>query len=46
LARFREQHGELYERIKQYNAQHGVPKEYNQVVVYGGQCIVAQEKDD
>lgn len=46
LARFREQHGELYERIKQYNSQHGFPKEYEQVVVYGGQCIVAQENTD
>ncbi|MBN1652680.1 MAG: hypothetical protein JXA30_02775 [Deltaproteobacteria bacterium] len=46
LARFREQHGALYDKIEKYNADNGIPKKYNQIVVYGGQCIVAQEKTD
>ena len=39
LARFRAEHTALYERIELYNAQHGRPAEYDQVVIYGGQHV-------
>ncbi len=46
LARFRETHAELYERIERYNADHGVPERHDQVIVYGGQCVVHRQTDD
>jgi hypothetical protein len=39
LARFRASHAELYERIERFNAEHGRPAEYDQVIVYGGQHV-------
>jgi hypothetical protein len=47
LARFRTEHTELYERIERYNAEHGRPAEYDQVVIYGGQHVrVHQEPNE
>jgi hypothetical protein len=47
LARFRTEHTELYERIERYNAEHGRPAEYDQVVIYGGQHVrVHQEPSE
>jgi hypothetical protein len=40
LARFRALHTELFERIERYNAAHGLPAEYDQVVIYGGQHVL------
>ena len=36
---------ELYERIELYNAEHGRPAEYDQVVIYGGQHVRAHQED-
>jgi hypothetical protein len=44
LARFRTEHTELYERIERYNAEHGRPSEYDQVVIYGGQHVRAHQE--
>ncbi len=46
LARFREAHTELYERIERYNAEHGVPAQHDQVIVYGGQCVIHRQADE
>jgi hypothetical protein len=46
LARFRAIHTELYERIERYNAEHGRPSEYDQVVIYGGQHVVRRRSPD
>jgi len=46
LARFRAIHTELYERIERHNAEHGRPSEYDQVVIYGGQHVVARRTAD
>jgi hypothetical protein len=46
LARFRAIHTELYERIERYNAGHGRPAEYDQVVIYGGQHVVQRRPAD
>jgi hypothetical protein len=41
LARFRAAHGDLYQRIERYNARHGRPAEYDQVVIYAGQHVLS-----
>jgi hypothetical protein len=46
LARFRASHAELYERIERYNAEHGRPAHYDQVVIYGGQHVLPGEPRD
>ena len=46
LARFRAMHTELYERIERYNAEHGRPAEYDEVVIYGGQHVLARRAAD
>jgi hypothetical protein len=45
LARFREHHGELRQRVEQYNAEHGLPGSYREVVVYAGQCVRERERE-
>lgn len=46
LARFREAHTKLYERIERHNAEHGVPEQHDQVIVYGGQCVIHRQADE
>lgn len=46
LSRFRAQYGDLYERIERHNAEHGRPEDYDQVVVYAGQHVVARHGSD
>jgi hypothetical protein len=43
LARFREAHAALYERIEQYNAEHGRVPHHDQIIVYGGQCVMRRQ---
>jgi hypothetical protein len=44
LKRFREIFGELRGRVDAHNDANGIPDEYEQVVVYGGQSVTTQEK--
>jgi hypothetical protein len=46
LARWRAAHGDLYQRIEHYNAQHARPREYDQVVIYAGQHVLAAQADE
>jgi hypothetical protein len=46
LDRYRRQHATLYERIEAYNAEHGRPEEYDQVVIYGGQHVWPRRKGE
>jgi hypothetical protein len=49
LSRLRSQLTELRERIDGYNAEHPVPENHTQVLLYAGQCLIAQgngEADD
>ena len=46
LAAFRRKHTELRQRVQDHNEQHALPESYEEVVVYGGQCIVAKERRD
>jgi len=46
LARFRATHGDLYDRIEQYNREHGRPAAYDQVVIYGGQHVQPRRPSD
>ncbi len=43
LGEFRKRTGELMRRVEAYNAEHGLKREYQQVVHYAGQCIVERE---
>jgi hypothetical protein len=43
LKRFRESLGALRARVDAFNEQQGVPADYEQVVVYGGQCVTKEE---
>jgi hypothetical protein len=43
LQRFRREHSALRARVDAYNAEHGLPARYRQVVVYGGQCMIERE---
>jgi hypothetical protein len=45
LRRFRESFSELRARVDEYNHEHVVPADYEQVVVYGGQSVVKQESE-
>ncbi len=40
LRRFRQAHLDLGRRVQEHNQEHGLPAEYRQVVVYGGQCVL------
>jgi len=46
LAAFRRKHTDLRRRVQDHNEQHGLPESYEEVVIYGGQCIVQQERRD
>jgi hypothetical protein len=47
LARFRALHLELFERIERHNAEHGRPRDYDQVVIYFGQhCVPRRDSDE
>jgi hypothetical protein len=46
LARFRAAHGELYQRIERHNAEHGRPREYDQVVIYAGQHVLSTNDNE
>lgn len=43
LESFRDRIGELRNRVETYNAEHGLPAEHAQVVVYAGQCVLSKE---
>ncbi len=45
LARFRQRHSELRDRVDGYNAERGTPAEWTQVTAYYGQCVI-EENDD
>jgi predicted transcriptional regulator len=45
LSRFRQRAGELRRRVEAYNQQHGLRREYQQVVHYAGQCVLERELD-
>jgi len=46
LAAFRRKHTELRRRVQEYNEKHAVPGRHDEVIVYGGQCILAREQPD
>jgi hypothetical protein len=45
IARFREAHATLFERIERHNAAHGRPAQHDQVIVYGGQSVMRRRSD-
>ena len=45
LAAFRRKHTDLRRRVQEYNECHPLPKRYDEVVVYGGQCILRRESN-
>jgi predicted transcriptional regulator len=45
LKRFRRVQSALRQRVDDYNAKHRIPDEYTQVVMYGGQCLLARNTD-
>jgi hypothetical protein len=46
LAAFRRKHTDLRKRVQEHNEQSGVPERYEEVVIYGGQCVVQKERRD
>lgn len=44
LRAFRERAAELRARLETHNAEHGVPDEHVEVVVYGGQCVTSRTR--
>lgn len=46
LERLRAQQAELFERIERYNAEHGRPDDFDQVVVYAGQHVLPRRRAD
>lgn len=44
LARFRAAHSQLRQRVETWNAAHGRPQRYTQVVLYGGQSAIEREQ--
>lgn len=46
LAAFRRKHTELRKRVQEHNEQHGLPSRYDEVVIYGGQCVVEKERPE
>ena len=46
LAAFRRKHTDLRQRVQEYNEAHALPDSYDEVVIYGGQCIVQKERRD
>jgi hypothetical protein len=43
LSRLRTALVELREQVEAFNAQHEIPEEYTQVVLYVGQCLISQD---
>ena len=46
LAAFRRKHTDLRQRVQEHNEAHGLPEVYDEVVIYGGQCVVQKERRD
>jgi hypothetical protein len=46
LAEFRRKHTDLRKRVQAHNEQSGLPARYDEVVIYGGQCVVQKERRD
>jgi hypothetical protein len=46
LGEFRRKHTDLRRRIQDYNQRHPLPEQYDEVVIYGGQCILSKERRD
>jgi hypothetical protein len=46
LARLRASLVDLRQRIETYNAENSIPTLHNQVVLYVGQCVIAEDADD
>jgi hypothetical protein len=46
LAAFRRKHTDLRQRVQEHNERHALPETYEEVVIYGGQCIVGKERRD
>jgi hypothetical protein len=46
LARLRTTVGELRQRIEAFNAEHQTPDDFTQVVLYFGQCLIAQDSGE
>jgi hypothetical protein len=46
LSRLRATLVELRKRVEAVNGMVGIPERYNQLVLYVGQCMIAQESDD
>lgn len=45
LSELRARLGKLRAKVEAYNADHGVPDDYTQVVLYAGQCLIHQGGD-
>jgi hypothetical protein len=45
LRSLRHQVGELREKVERYNADHPIPEDYTQVLLYVGQCLIKQGSD-
>ena len=46
LKRFREELTTLRTEVDAHNESHGVPVDYEQVVIYGGQSVTKQGNDE
>lgn len=46
LGAFRRKHTDLRRRVQEYNESHPLPDRYDEVVVYGGQCVLPRERPD
>lgn len=46
LREMRDRLGGLRQRVETFNAEHGVPPSFVQVVAYAGQCVLAQDAED
>lgn len=46
LGAFRKKHTDLRKRVQEHNEQSGIPERYEEVVIYGGQCVVQKERRD
>jgi len=46
LAAFRRTHTDLRQRVQAYNESHALPEHYEEVVIYGGECLVEKERRD
>ena len=45
LRNLRHQLGQLREKVESYNADHPIPEDYTQVLLYVGQCLIKQGSD-